>query len=434
MAGERWYKVGVGLQARDHSSRKYGRKFDRFFRGRYMIDGQWKVVPFGWESEWAAAEKARMEAEGTPVSRMSFLEHCTIELARLKSNAKIGQGPTTIKEDAAIRKAKAQENEQARKEEERQALTFKDFFKDQYIPTAKTHKKSETIAEEESIFKVWLKGNIGNIRLVDLSPIHVEKVKKAMLKEGRTPRRVEYALAVIRQTWNAARSRGFVTGDWPGKDVKLPTFDNQRQRFLTKKEAEDLLAEIKRRSEQTYNISVISLDCGLRFGEIVKLQWGHIDTDNMTIRVVDPKPIKGTKSRTAFMTERVKEMFETLPRGEKTELVFRDRWHGGPIKKISHAFWRSVDKLGLNDGIEDRRDKLVFHSLRHSFASNLIAGGADLYVVSKLLGHADVTMAARYSHLRADSLRQAIKNMEQVTAAQEPPTTKVLFLKKSENA
>ena len=150
----------------------------------------------------------------------------------------------------------------------------------------------------------------------------------------------------------------------------------------------------------------------------------------MTIRVVDPKGTKGTKSRTAFMTQRVKQMLERLPQGAKTELVFKDREHGGQIQKISHAFWRSVDKLGLNDGVEDGRDKIVFHSLRHSYASNLIAGGADLYVVSQLLGHTDVTMAARYSHLRADSLRKAVADMENTrdqAQAQEPQAKVIEF-------
>jgi integrase len=429
----KWYKIGKGLQATDHESRKHGKRFDRYIRARFRVDGKLQTFGLGWESEWVAGEKARMLAEGDTSPRRSFVDYCQGELARLKDNAKRGLGPVTPKEERALAQAQAQEEEQARREEEKKALTFSQFFEKEYIPTAKTHKKPKTMQEEQSIYKVWLEPYIGKMRLVDLRPLHMERVKKVMLDDGKAPRRVQYALAVIRQTWNMARSRGLVQGDWPGKDVKVPSFDNRRMRFLTSPEADELLAEIKKRSEQTHNIALISMDCGLRFGEIVKLQWGHIDTDNMTIRVVDPKGTKGTKSRTAFMTQRVKEMFKSLPQGIKTDLVFKDREHGGQIQKISHAFWRSVDKLKLNDGVEDRRDKIVFHSLRHSYASNLVAAGADLYVVSQLLGHSDVTMAARYSHLRADSLRQAVANMEEATSAKEPQKADVTPIKKVEN-
>lgn len=399
----------------NHETRKYGRRFDRYIRARYRIGKEFKIMGFGWESEFMAAQKARLKAAGNTEPPQTFLEHCEMELARLKMNAKKGAGPTTLKEDREQTQAKVQEEEEARREEEKKAITFSQFFEKQYMPTARTHKKPRTVKEEESIYKVWLAPYIGKMRLVDLRPLHIEKVKKAMIDKGKAPRRVQYAIAVIRQVWNKARGRGHVQGDWPGKDVEIPSFDNRRMRFLAPQEADDLLTEIKGRSEQTHNIALVSLDCGLRFGEIVKLQWGHVDIDNMMIRVVDPKGTKGIKSRTAFMTQRVKEMFESLPQGNKTELVFKDREHGGQIQKISHAFWRSVDKLGLNNGVEDRRDKVVFHSMRHSYASNLVASGADLYVVSQLLGHSDVTMAARYSHVRADSLRQAVADMERAT-------------------
>jgi integrase len=423
----KWQSLGNGLEARSHAVRKFGRRFDRFVRGRYMVDGKRTFVSFGWEGEWVDAERSRMLAQGETGPRMSFLEYCQGELARLKANAFRGEGPVTLKEDRQLALAKAQIEEEARKEQEREALTFGQFFEKEYIATAKMHKKPRTMLEEQSIFKVWLKPNIGKTRLVDLRPLHIEKVKRAMLDSQKAPRRIQYALAVIRQAWNMARSRGLVQGDWPGKDVKVPSFDNRRMRFLTPQEADELLIEIKKRSEQTHNIALVSLDCGLRFGEIVKLQWGHIDIESGIIRVVDPKSAKG---RTAFMTEKVKKMFEGMPQGNKAELVFKDRDHGGQIQKISHAFWRSVDELGLNDGVEDRRDKIVFHSLRHSYASNLVAAGADLYVVSQLLGHADVTMAARYSHLRADSLRQAVSNMEKATQQK----AQIIPLKKSGNA
>jgi len=47
----KWVKVGKGLQVTFHESRKYGKRFDRYIRGRYMVDGKRRIIGFGWESE-----------------------------------------------------------------------------------------------------------------------------------------------------------------------------------------------------------------------------------------------------------------------------------------------------------------------------------------------------------------------------------------------
>ncbi len=407
----KWYKVGKGLQAYNHESRKYGKRFDRYFRGRYMVDGKMEHIPFGWESEFSQAEKSRVENDGG-IGKRSLLEYATGELERLKANAKAGAGPATLKEERELAEIQKREEDRARAAEKEQSLTFGQFFSDNYLPIAKTHKKNTTMAEEESVFKVWLKPYLGKIRLRDWRPLHLEKLKRAMLKEGKSPRRIQYVMAISRQVWNMARNQGIVSGDWPGRGVKIPKFDNRRMRFLSPQESELLLSELKERSQQTHDIALVSLDCGLRFGEIVKLQLGHINIPDGIIMVVDPK---ATENRAAFMTSRVQEMFQSMPMGKKTDLVFKDT-NGEPIKKISHSFFRAVDALHFNDDVEDRRARVVFHSLRHSFASNLMSNGASLYEVSQLLGHADVTMAARYSHLGAGSLRAAVQRMEAATS------------------
>ena len=310
------------------------------------------------------------------------------------------------KEDAD-REAQAQVD--AAEEEEREAVTFGVYFNKTYLPITTTHKKPDTMKEERSVFKVWLRPSLGNIRLRDLRPLHFERIKRDMLKKKKAPRRVQYVLAISRQVWNTARNEGVVSGDWPGRGVKIPKIDNRRMRFLSLQESENLLSELKSRSQQTHDITLISLDCGLRFGEVVKLRCGHVKVADGIIMVVDPK---GIKNRAAFMTARLKRMFQAMPMGNKTDLVFKDT-NGQSIKKISKTFSRAVNHLGLNNGVTDRRDRVVYHTARHTFASNLVSNGASLYVVSQLLGHADVTMASRYSHLGAGSLRAAVKAMEQ---------------------
>jgi len=57
------------------------------------------------------------------------------------------------------------------------------------------------------------------------------------------------------------------------------------------------------------------------------------------------------------------------------------------------------------------RQRVIFHTLRHTFASWLVMEGVDLYTVKELLGHKDLTMTQRYAHLVTDTLRGAVKNV-----------------------
>ena len=67
----------------------------------------------------------------------------------------------------------------------------------------------------------------------------------------------------------------------------------------------------------------------------------------------------------------------------------------------------------LSKGIEDKRQKVVFHTLRHTYASWLVERGADLYTVKELMGHKTLAMTERYSHLGENTLKQAVSRLDE---------------------
>ncbi|MCD6294271.1 MAG: site-specific integrase [Deltaproteobacteria bacterium] len=413
----KWERGGRGLQYYSHDTRKHGINFDRCFRGRYKIDKKETAIVFGWESEWVAGEKAR----GEKASRISFVDFCKGEFLGLKENARKGSEPTTVREKRAIAEAQRKENERARTAEERESLTFGEYFENTYYPIAKTSKKQRSYEQELSHFNLWLNPAIGNMRLRDIRPMHLERVKRNLLnapvitrkkkpektkkKQARSPRMIQYVFATGRQCWNYARRDGLVADEWPGKEVKLPKVENQRMRFLTDLEGDQLLAGLKERSQQLHDICLLSLDSGLRAYEIFSLTWNRIPLAEKLVKVFDSKG----KDRVVYLTDRAVDMLQRLPKDKG--LVFKSRT-GEQIKEISNAFNREVDSLGWNDGVKSRKDRLVFHSLRHSYASRLVARGVDLYVVGQLMGHSDLTMTKRYSHLRPDTLKAAVSLLD----------------------
>jgi site-specific recombinase XerD len=229
-----------------------------------------------------------------------------------------------------------------------------------------------------------------------------------MSEAKKAPRTIHYALIVIRQAFNHAARNELYTGENPVSKVSKPRYDNRRQRFLTYEEAGALLDNLSARSQQLHDIALMSLHCGLRAGEIFELRWGNINFDQNLLTLMDTK---SGKSRAVYMTQNAKQVLERMLKGGSAECVFRDR-NGNKIKDISNSFMAAVTELKLNEGVTDRRMKVVFHTLRHTYASWLVQEGVDLYAVKELLGHSTLVMTERYSHLRKENLISAVKKLE----------------------
>ena len=385
MAKYRWFTTKhKGLRYREHAARKHGIRRDRFYQYRTMFDGKRVQESFGWTSEGWTEEK------------------CLVEVAKLKQAKVTGEGPATLKEKRNAAEAK-------RKTKERDQTTFNEVW-EKYLPQAKADRGENSLVREESMFRLWVEPVIGNMPLKVIAPIHLEKIKSIMAREGKAPRTIQYTLAIVRQIFNYAKNHDFFTGDNPTKKVKKPKFDNMRVRFLSHEEAESLLSEIKMRSPQTHDMTLLSLHTGMRAGEIFSLTWGDVDFERGIITLWNTK---NKRTRSAFMTEQVKEMLKARQpkQYEPTDLVFPGRG-GVKIKQISDSFNRAVAKNGLNAGISDLRQKVCFHTMRHTFASWLVENGTDLYTVKELLGHSDFKMTSRYAHLGENSLQAAVKRLE----------------------
>jgi site-specific recombinase XerD len=109
------------------------------------------------------------------------------------------------------------------------------------------------------------------------------------------------------------------------------------------------------------------------------------------------------------MTEAVKQLFNGKASGDPDDLVFPPTRGADVRQRPSKTFSRVVDDLGLNEGITDRRQRVTFHTLRHTFASWQVAGGTDLYTVKELLGHSSIKVTERYAHLRPSTLKTAVR-------------------------
>ena len=383
MSGQKWITEERGIRYYEHESRMHGKRRDRYYTIRHTVNGKQVQEALGWLSEGWTLTKVRLR------------------LAEIQEAKRTGQGATSLKETRSI--AKKEKEQKVAEEAKAQAalINLSDFWEQTYSRN-RLHKKASSNKKEDGLYAKWLLPGLGNIPLCQITPEHLDKLKNEMLIQKKSPRTIQYVLAIFSQVWHLAETRGIVSGIAPTKKVKLPKFDNKRLRFLSQEEARNLLSALRAKSFQLYAEALLSLSCGLRAGEIFALTWSDIDMASGSILVRDPK---SGKNRHAFITEKVQLALQELAIGkEKTGLIFPTA-KGTVQSQVSKDFEKAVNELHLNDDITDERQKVVFHTLRHTFASWLVQQGTPLYTVSELMGHSSLAMTQRYAHLAPDGTR-----------------------------
>ena len=264
--------------------------------------------------------------------------------------------------------------------------------------------------DDISRYKHYLAPAMGNKRLDEISPLDLERIKSNLIKQGLAEETVKHVLVLFRRLFNKAVMWGLHKGENPIKQVKITRPNNQRERFLSFQEAELLLNELQKVSPLVRDIALLSLHTGMRAGEVFSLRGQDLDFGNRLINIADPK---NRESRKAYMTDAVLQMLKKRIPANPNNYVFTDKWHAGKIQGVSKTFRKVVDKLEFNRGIEDRRQRLCFHSLRHTFASWLALQGESIKTLQELLGHKTLAMTSRYSHLTPDHKKEAVKRLEQ---------------------
>ena len=339
------------------------------------MNGKQKTEGVGWASEkWTEQKIAAL-------------------LFEIKENIRLGRHPQTLAEMRDMNEKANTEANEIKQEQLSETITLREIF-DRFIAVYKTETVEKTSKRVNELYLKWIDPPLGASRLID---IKVEDIQSIIIVASETlsPRSVNYIKSTIQILFNYAKKNDLYFKDNPATKVKVKLKDNKRNRFLTKDEAHILL---------------LSLYAGLRAGEIFNLTWERVLWNIDMISIADPKNGEG---RMEPMHIVVKDMLKRRHKSDSIGYVFKSR-EGGKIKDISNAFQRAVERLGLNESITDSRQKVVFHTLRHTYASWLVMAGVDLYTTQKLMGHKNSQMTQRYAHLAPEHLGKAVNLLESV--------------------
>jgi len=253
------------------------------------------------------------------------------------------------------------------------------------------------------------RGEDQSVDQVDLSTLrfYLAELKKKRLKKATVARK----LATLRSFFNYLTREGLIAQN-RARLIATPRKEKQLPKFLTVDEAQRLMGSPKDRSRQIGQdktpeeakrmirdqaILETFYSTGIRISELVLLKKEAIDFESGLVRVFG----KGKKERVVPIGEKaltvLKEYMQLLP---MNEAVIFSNLKGAPLTT------RTVHRIVKRYMGEIDRASFSPHTLRHTFATHLLEGGANLRSVQEMLGHASLSTTQRYTHLQVDHLMQ----------------------------
>jgi integrase/recombinase XerD len=212
-------------------------------------------------------------------------------------------------------------------------------------------------------------------------------------------------VSILRSFFDFMVSEG-LRGDNPARMIDAPKFGKHLPSLFSMDEVTTLLSHIplgKPEGLRDRALFELIYSAGLRISEAVSLEVGNLFLKERLIRVTG----KGSKQRLLplgraalfwlrrYMEESRPKLYKDS-RGDRPLFLSR---RGGPLSRKS--VWKRFHQFAALAGLEGK-----VHTLRHSFASHLLAGGADLRSVQELLGHSDISTTQIYTHIE-DPAKQA---------------------------
>ena len=233
----------------------------------------------------------------------------------------------------------------------------------------------------------------------------------AFLSELRVaPSTLARKVACLRSFYHYLRREGTIEHD-PTADLRGPRKPQRLPRVLTREQVTRLL-EQPRGSEPLALRDRALLEsmyaCGLRASEAVGLELADVDLEEGLLRARG----KGSKERIVPIGRQALAALHAYLRSSRPELIAPDRAQPPP-QLFLNSRGAGLTRQGLYKIIQGHArtaglaERMSPHTLRHSFATHLLAGGCDLRSLQEMLGHADLATTQVYTHLSADRLKDA---------------------------
>ena len=289
-----------------------------------------------------------------------------------------------------------------------------DYFQDYLIMLrVERNVSANTIDAYRRDLKQYLGYIIDDLEIKSLYNISSDNIRdyiRNLNNQGLAPKSIARIISSIRSYHNFLSSEQIIKEN-PALNLDTPKIPKKLPLVLSEKEISDIIKAIDdayQFAKRDKAIIEMLYSCGIRVSELCDLETSNLIIDDDLIRVMG----KGSKERLLPIGGRAKRLLNDylihsrhkLIKKTSSSFVFVSR-NG---KRLTRAMINNIlKKWSLNSGI---KKPISPHTLRHSFATHLLEGGADLRFVQALLGHSDITTTQIYTHLDKHHIKQVYKS------------------------
>lgn len=262
-------------------------------------------------------------------------------------------------------------------------------------------RENRSLKDDRIRFSLHVAPVIGKKAISELTTQDIEKIRRKMEKEGKSPQTVKHVLTLIKRLVNYALKNGYIESVPATLHFDMPVVDNKVTENLTAQQVAKLL-QVLDEEEDIVMASLIrlALFTGMRRSALLNLQWTDLDFERNSI-MLRGDVAKKKKTEYIPMNEQAKAILLSVPK-TTSPYVFPGRDDDKPRANITAVLKRVKEKAGLPESFRP------LHGLRHSFASWLAnSGQVSMYELQKLLTHSSPLMTQRYAHLHDEALKRA---------------------------
>lgn len=298
-----------------------------------------------------------------------------------------------------------------------------DMVAKQYYENRKLYISEINWKDAISIYNNHIQPYLGNKNIEEITSTDIENIM--IEKKGQLAHKtINIIVEKIGTIFYFAIKKKLFKGTNPIVDIKKLPEKNERIRFLSKEEVTLLLSTAKAHSDPSvYIFTYLALSTGARLTGICNLKIQDVDFRHYIINIYD---FKNKTNYNGFLRndpEFIALLKNHLKGKKSTDLILGDRTLVGHKRFIQRELSLIFDTLFNIDYLkstgkgdkeleaEKRRNKVVIHTLRHTFASQLVINGTPIFTVQKLLNHKDIKMTMRYSKLSKDSGRDSVNEI-----------------------
>jgi integrase len=296
------------------------------------------------------------------------------------------------------------------------------------------NRRQTTVDRYRVIIRDYLLPYLGNLELNKVSPSHIQKLDAQLLAKGLSPATVKMARNVLSGALRHAVAMEIILRN-PVSAVRAPTARKKEAEIPDMEAVRQVLARAKEEDHYLWPCIHLVAYTGMRRGEALALRWDRVDLDNQRLQIIDSLVVtsEGVKLQPPKSTsgERIVDLDDTtvsvLRYHRQKQIETAEALGSGPSEILfpHQKGWgwcypndlvKAINALAKRAGSPG----VTFRSLRHFHASVALQTGQDIVVISKRLGHSNVSITSDiYAHALPGWQREAAKAFESAMSDKE---------------